>query len=241
MTVADAIEGRLYPDWSPYEIRRLGRLGLALPGFVALGFLAVAGLMALADAETRQIARALTAGLELGLPLAAGLAASSIAADEPALDLQLTLRTRYRTTLLRRLALLTGWTAMVALAWASTLRLAGLWVVPGRFLVGQLSWLAPLLWFVAAGALLALLSRGRTAGTALLGGLWVLENTPAGIALFVSHGWLRPIFLFATTHTPGEDYWLGNRLALITTALALGLGALLVAGRDEYVASGGEA
>lgn len=210
-----------------------------MPGVVALIVSLIAALMALRGRETGEVARALTAGLELGLPLAAGLVAAQVAGDEPALDLQLSLRTRYSTTLARRLALLIAWTALAALLWASSLRLAGLWEVPGSFLTGQLSWLSPLLWFVAAGAVLALAFRGRTASSAILGGLWVFENS-VGRELFLSREWLRPFFLFATTHEPGEAYWLGNRIALLGMAVALAL-CVPVLLKGEALASGGEA
>lgn len=226
--------------WWGYELRRIGPVGLALPGIVALGVALIAALMVLEGAQTREVARALTAGLELGLPLAAGLVAAQVAGDEPALDLQLSVRTRYATTLGRRLALLLGWAALAALLWASSLRVAGLWTVPGSFLAGQLSWLSPLLWFVAAGAVLALAARGRTASSAVLGGLWVFENTPFGSEQFLSRPWLRPFFLFATTHTPGEAYWLGNRIALLGMAVLLGLCVPLLLGGEAF-ASGGEA
>jgi hypothetical protein len=74
----------------------------------------------------------------------------------------------------------------------------------------------------------------------VLGGLWVLENT-FGAALFVSNPWLRPFFLFATTHTPGAEYWLGNRLALLGSALAMALAVLALLSRSEALATGGEA
>lgn len=181
---------RLVPQWLCYELRRIGRIGLAMPVLVALLFAGAAILAASAGADEQQVARALTAGLELGLSLAAGLAAVHVVASEPAVDLQLTLRTRYRTTLLRRLALLAGWTGAFALLWASALDLLGLWAVPGPFALGQLAWIAPLAWFVSAAS-------------AVLGLLWVFENSGVGVAGFLQSDWLRPFFLFATTHAPG--------------------------------------
>jgi hypothetical protein len=223
----------------PYELRRLGWLGLAAPALVALAFVGMALLMVLTGAEERQVARLLTAGLELGLPLVAGIVAAHVVTEEPAVDLQLTLETGYRTTLARRLALLVGWTALASLLWAGSLRLFGLWAVPGPFLLGQLSWLAPLLWFVAVGVLVALLLRSRTASSAVLGGIWLFENT-LGRVVFLQNDWLRPFFLFATTYTPDADYWLWNRLAILCMALVL-FGLVPFVFSRETLADGGEA
>ncbi len=132
------VERTIGPEWLPYELRRLGRIGLMMPVLVALGFVGIAVAMALTGAEMEQVARRLTSGLEIALPLIPGLAAAFVVADEPALDLQLTVLTRYRTTVLRRLALLVGWTALVAVLWASVLYLLGLWAWSGPFLLMQL-------------------------------------------------------------------------------------------------------
>ena len=227
--------------WLAYELRGLGRLGVAMPVFVVLGFAAVAALMALTGATERQVARVLAAVLEVGVPLAAGLAAASVVTGDPAADLHLTLRTRYRTTVLRRLAILFAWTATISASWALVLRGAGLWSlwVPEPFLTSQLGWMAPLSWCVSFGALLALVLRGSASSGAILGGLWVSEHLFGG--LMFEHDWLRPFFLFATTYTPGMEYWLGNRLVLIASALVLMLGVALMLRRGEALVSGGDA
>ena len=224
-----------------YEFRRLGLMGFLTPALVASLFCGLALLMTLGGADKAQVSRVLVAGLELGLPLGAGVVAAGIAADEPAIDLQLALLIRYRTTLLRRLALLVVWTALFCLLWSAALRLSGLWSawVPETFLVGQLVWVSPLLWFVTVGAAVALVFGGRSVGGALLGGLWTFEIVFRG--LFIGKDWLRPEFLFATTFAPGADYWLSNRLALISTALVVGLGVWLLSSRTEALAKGGEA
>ena len=224
-----------------YEMRRLGWMGLATPAVVAFLFCGMALLMTLVGADEARVARVLVAGLELGLPLAAGVVAAGIAADEPAIDLQLALFTRYRTTLLRRLALLVAWTALFAFTWSVDLRLSGLWSVwvPENFLVGQLVWVSPLLWFVTVGAAAALVFGGRSVSGALLGGLWTFEILFRD--LFISKEWLRHEFLFATIFAPGADYWLPNRLVLISTALVVGLAVWLLSSRTEALAKGGEA
>lgn len=226
-------------QWLPYELRRLGKIGLAMPVLVALGFAGIALAMALTGAETAQIARRLTSGLELVLPLVSGLAASFVVADEPALDLQLTVLTRYRTTMLRRLALLVGWTALVAILWASTLRLLGLWAWPGSFFLTQLGWLAPLLWYVSLGTLLALLLRSRVASGAILAGVWLFESSLGGLLL--NSDWLYVFLLSATTYALpflGVEMWLNNRLALIAMALAMAFGAALILRNNETLVRG---
>lgn len=224
-----------------YELRLLGGLGLTTPALVLLLFGGMALLMRFLGANDGQVARVLVAALELGLPLAAGVVAATIANDDPAIDLQLALKTRYRRTLARRLVVLTLWTALIAFLWTSTLYVTRLWElwVPETFLVSQLVWFSPLLWFVAAGALLALLLGGRTASGAILGGLWAFENIFRG--LFLTREWLRPEYLFATTYAAGAHFWLPNRLALIGTAFLMGVVVWILSSRTESFARGGEA
>ena len=224
-----------------YELRRLGTVGLATPVLVLALFGAMAFLTGFLGADEAQVARVLVAALELGMPLASGIVAAGIVADDPAADIQLSLKTGYPTTIARRLGALLAWAALWAALWAGTLRLSGYWElwVPETLLRGQLVWLSPLLWFVAVGSALALLSGSRTTSGAVLGGLWVFENVFRGT--FLTEGWLRPEFLFATTYAPGADFWLTNRLALVATALVLGLGAWAISSRTELLARGGEA
>lgn len=234
------MERTIYPQWLGYELRRLRWIGLALPILTAIPFAGMAALMGLSGTGEWQIERMLAAYLELGLPLAAGLVASHIVADDPAVDLQLALQTRYQTTVLRRLALTIGWAALLALLWTSALRASGLlWEeIPGPVLLGELTWAAPLLWFVGAGAVLALVFRSRTASVAVLGGLWMVELMFAG--LFLGREWLRPLYLFATLRGPGADFWLSNRLVLIGVGLALILGVVLILKNSESLATGGD-
>jgi hypothetical protein len=214
-----------------YELRRVGAPGTAAPALVLLAFTVLAGVASLTGTESHRVARLLTAALELGVPFAAGLAAAHVVVAEPAAELQFSLRTRYRGTLVRRIVLLAACYSLFSLAWAGALWLAGLWTVPGPFLKGQLGWLAPLLWFVGAGALLATLLRARAASGAILGGVWLFENLFGG--LMVEREWARPFFLFATTYTPGADYWLTNRLALIATALVALAAVWIIASNPE--------
>lgn len=227
----------LRAEWVFYELHRIGRTGLAMPLLTAAGFASMAALMVAAGAEEGQIARLLTAGLELGLPLAAGVVAAAVV-DDPAIDLHLTFVTRFSTTVLRRLSLIVGWTALVALLWAILLRLVGLWVVPRTFPLDQLAWFAPLVWFVAAGALLAVIFRSRTVSGSVLAGLWLFENI--FYPFIVAHEPLRPFFLFATTYVPDANYWLLNRLVLVASGVMLGIVLAWVVRNSESSALGGD-
>lgn len=225
--------------WIPYETRRLGWMGLLLPALIGVPFAGLAALMQAQGGEAWSVSRMLAAYLEAGLPLAAALATANIVTDDPALDLHLSLKTGYLTTVLRRLGALVGLSAALAALWTSTMFLLGLWGpwVPEPYWRGQLVWLSPLLFFVTLGCVLAVLLRSRSAAGAVLGGYWL------GSMLFKDYlfaiGWLKPFYPFATLRAPGAGFWLGNRLALILTAAALFLAfaALL---RRESVVLGGE-
>ncbi|WP_047864009.1 hypothetical protein [Rubrobacter aplysinae] len=225
----------LLPGWLGYEFRRVGAAALATPLVVGALFVAASALMALSGAEKEQMAGYLTAGLEIILPLATGIAVGRVVSEEPVVELQLTLWTGYQRALLRRLGLLIAWTISVGLAWAALLGLAGMWAVPGSFLIGQLGWLAPLCWFFSLGALLALVLRSSTASSAVLGGVWLFELMLGG--LFYTTDWLRPIFLFATTFTPAADYWAFNRLVLIAISIVLGVVFWALLRRSELVSN----
>lgn len=226
-------------DLIRHELRLLGPFGLALPVLVELAFLALAVVTALDHVGSAQSARLLIASLEVGLPLVAGIAAVTAVAREPAVELQLTFRMSYRATVLRRLALLTGWSALVAAVSATALAAVGRWALPGSFIVGQLSWVAPLLWFVAVGAAVVLLLRSRAASTAILGGMWVSSNLVT--VFYLPSDWSHLWMLFATTHSPGADFWLANRLTITLTSLLILVGVWLLLGRTEALVGGVDA
>ena len=206
----------------PYEMRVLGPLALGLPPLVLAGFGSVLGLMLYLHAPRDALAQMTTVALEAGLPLAAGVAATAVTLQEPAIELHLTLPTPYRLTLLRRLALLLGWTALIEVAVTLALAASAPWALLKPGPVGVLMWLAPSLWLAAVGALLALLLRSWSAGGALLGGLWVTQPVLHGY--FAATGWLRPWFLFATSYDATAPFWLTNRVEVIITALAVIVG-----------------
>ena len=110
------------------------------------------------------------------------------------------------------------------------------WKVLPQFLVGQLTWIAPLLWFVAVGFCLALLMHSRSASSALLGGIWTIEAIFYGY--FASNVWLKPVFLFPTTLAPMINFWLLNRFELPGTALALLLFGWFMLRNTEHLLQG---
>lgn len=224
-----------------HELKLLGRVNLATPTLALLLFGGMAFLMSLLGTDGAPVARMLVAALELGLPLAAGILAANITVGDPAMDLQLALKVPYRRTLTRRLVVLLLGTALPAFLWTSALHLTGLWKlwVPEPFLVGQLVWLSPLLWFVTAGALLALSLGGCSGAWAILAGLWTVENLFRD--QFRGGGWFQQEFLFATTYAPGADFWLSNRLVLILTALIMGAVVWILSSNTDLLAKGGEA
>jgi hypothetical protein len=203
-------------DRCRYEVRQLGSPAIFLPIVIVALFGGVALLMHVQDETDSRVFRSFLAGLEMGLPLAAGVMAVSITTSDPARDLQFTLLQPYRSTIALRLAIMTGWMASVALLSTVVLGSLNFWRSPQPFMQGQLSWLAPLLWFCAFGALLPLLIGSRTGATAILGGIWIFEAIAGDY--FAERVWLRPFFLFMTTHQPDAPNWLQNRLMMLVTA-----------------------
>jgi hypothetical protein len=166
--------------------------------------------------------------LEMVLPLATGLLTATIISHDAAIELQLTMPKLYRMTAFVRLGWIIVWTSCIALCSSVYIYHLRFWRVPSQletlkilpqFLIGQLTWISPLLWFVAVGSCLALLIRSRSASSALLGGLWIIEAISYGY--FALTGWLQPMFLFPTTLKPDINFWLSNRFELLITALVL--------------------
>lgn len=131
-----------------------------------------------------RISQVLTASLEMVLPLVAGILTATITSHDAAVALQLTMLKTYRVTAFVRLGMVIAWTSCIAVCssvfiyhlrfWRVSSEVAT-WKVLPQFLIGQLTWIAPLLWFVALGFCLALLIRSRSASSALLGGIWIIE------------------------------------------------------------------
>ncbi|HUY79559.1 MAG TPA: hypothetical protein VMV29_22505 [Ktedonobacterales bacterium] len=225
-----------------YELRILGIINIGLPIIVAaiyLGFSYLAGSFALrnggTDAYMRfQAGRGLLALLENGLPLAGGLIAAVVISQNPALELHLSLPACYQRVGALRLALIVGWAALFTGAVAALVAVTGFWLPQLKQLSvveSALMWLAPLLWFIAAGAALALLLRSRAVSGAVLGLIW--------IAMFIFKDQLikdpilQNVYLFLTEEVGTPSYWLANRLIVLAIALALFVLAFWLLGRNE--------
>ena len=225
-----------------YELRILGIVNVGLPVIVAaiyLGFSSLAGAAALrnggTDAYMRfQAGRGLLGLLENGLPLAAGLIAAIAISQNPALELHLSLPTRYQRVGALRLALIVGWTVVFTGAVAALVAITGFWLPYQQTLPpaeSVLLWLAPLLWFIAAGAALALALRSRAASGATLGVIWIAMFLFK--PQFLQDPTLQRVYLFLTEEAGMPPYWLANRLIVLAIAVALFGLALWLLGRNE--------
>ncbi len=209
-----------------YELQIMG-LRVILPPFLLLvAFALLAFLLHFLGVDP---AHFLSAGLEMFLPVAIGVIVATSCIQDPALELQLTMPKAYANTVLRRLSFIVGWSALSAFIASTIIALLQLeylpdqirnWAVPLRFIVSQLIWLAPLLWFVTVGLCTALLTHSRSACAALLGGIWIIE------ALFLNNivatnTWLQPFMLFPSTLVASIPFWLTNRLEVLAMALLL--------------------
>jgi len=227
------------------EIRLLGLGTFGLPMLTALVF---TGVSALAAYDTRNtggtqaiahddVAKGLLLLLEFGLPPVAGLLAAYLVTGNPALELHLTLPRSYAALTWLRLLLLTLWCALAAAVTSAAISSAGYWIAPQAEPRRQLIWAAPMLWFIATGALLSLLLRSRVASSAVLGMVWLGELFLR--AYFLQKAALQKVYLFLTLETvpgasaPASAYWLTNRLALLATAALFLVGVAYLLRRGE--------
>jgi len=210
-----------------YELRALGFGTFALLPLVVATFLGVALIVAYDTSQTggtsnrvhHDVALGLLFLIEFGLPPVAGFIASYLIASNPAKELHLSLPAPYAGVMRGRLMLFTLWAALVAGGVTAVVDGAGYWIAPQSAPLDHLTWLAPLLWFVATGALLALLLGSWVASTAVLGMLWV--GLPFLRWYFLQDAVLQKLYLFLTLSTipgaeaPDAPYWVANRLLLI--------------------------
>jgi hypothetical protein len=206
-----------------HEVRRAGWVAL-LPPVLAAGILvlvAVDGAVRL-NYPNRGTALVLQSLLELALPLAAGLGAASLVGRDPAVELQLTFPTAYRTTIMRRLAVSAGLVAVIALTTAVAMVASGWWhrwPSAHDTLPGQLTWLAPTLCLAGLGLLAGALSASPAAAASVVVAVWFFDLAATG--LLQQHRWSRLLYLFATTRGTVEDDWTANRLTLLAAGAAM--------------------
>jgi hypothetical protein len=203
-----------------HEVRVLGPWLFALPVSVACLFAVTVAMMWLRQAHHPDITNVIMAGVEGAVPLVVGIGAATIVSYDPAVELQLTVPTPYRVTMVRRLVMFLVWSSLVETAAVAVLAGFWPWTLTKGGLEGYLfTWLAPLLWFGAWGAVLTLLLRSRAASVAILGVVWVVELLFHG--LLAAYGWTRALYVFATMFNAAGSFWSLNRLELLATALIL--------------------
>lgn len=223
---------RPLPLWR-HEIRRAGWTALLTPPLTVGTTVLVAVLNAGTNSDV-DTARLLFAALEMAAPLAAGIGAASLVGRDPAAELLLTTPTGYRSILLRRLVVTLGWTALMAVLLAGCLIATGWWTRwPANHgtVLGQLTWVAPILGLAALGFLAGAAFRGPAAAGGLVAVCWIFQQIFAGPAQ-ERYG-SRLLYLFATTRGAVPADWTANRLTLIGTAAVLAALAWLLLGRAE--------
>jgi hypothetical protein len=220
-----------------HEIRRVGLAALAAPVAVPLALGIVAGPIVAMSVHPGERQSWPGIGLEIAAPLVAALPVARMVAREPALELQLSVRTPYPATVMRRLAITIVWSTLLCFAIAGTLWARGLWRLPNGFWLAQLTWLSPLLWLLAASAMAVLVLHSPSATAGLIAVVWLLQIVAAGV--FLSNRWLRTVHLFATTFAgPAAPFWRSNRLVLVALALLMLAAAWPLLSRSETLLSG---
>lgn len=235
-----------------YELKLAWKTMIVVP----ITVLCIVALFALLQHIVHQsAARTLLAEIEMFLPLAAGIVAGAIVSRDAALELHLTMPKSYHTTSMLRLFILFCWVACLALLCVVSCASLGILSVPTfthawplyiQLLTLQLLWLAPLLWFIAVGLCLAVLTQSRTACTTLLGCIWFLNVLFA--LTIVNISWLRPVLFFPAvlilypalhvSQSAFNTYWLTTRFELVGTALVLFLLSWLLLHDTERLLKG---
>ena len=216
-----------------YELQLMGKRVILTPILVMLSFALFAVLLHYLKVVP---ARFLSSSLKMILPIATGAVVGTIVMHDAALELQLTMPRPYDRTSTLRLALIIGWTVLVALVSSAVISAINQvymfqpphsWPALVQFFVQQLDWFATLLWCVGLGFSFSLLFRSRSAAGALLGGIWIAEILFKDY-IFLSD-WLRPFSLFPTTlvyraTTLPQQYitmWFTNRFEVLGSGLLL--------------------
>jgi hypothetical protein len=218
-----------------YEVRRIGWIALLMPP-LALVVLSLFAVLASRLGLGSQVDRILSSGLDV-LPMIGAVTVATLVANDPAIELHLTLPVVYRTTALRRVVLILGWTGLVAFAYTFALAVTGHLVWPVSLLGDHFIWLVPLLWLATVGMVLSLGLRAVAAGSGVIGVVWVFELFFAR-ALAETPG-VQLIGLFVRFDPVQPGTWLMNRVVLgVIAILLLGLTFQLL-GQPEHLVEGG--
>lgn len=233
--------GRQLLDRWQHEARRVGAPALAAPLVLALGGSAFLVLM---HAVHQPIGRTAGTLLEAVIPLGAAIAVAGLASADPALELQLSLPTEYRSTLSRRCALTVGCSALVAVALSSALTALRAWTPGTDAVAGQLTWLAPLLVLCAVAAAAAASTASAASAVGVVAALWVGEEWFK--TALITPTWSQHVYLFATARADQPPYlvrgaltsaWLLNRGALLAVAVGLTVVAWFALRRTDHLLS----
>jgi hypothetical protein len=219
-----------------HEAARSGWPALVTPVVLSVGMLALAGAMVAGSASHELVTRVLLGWVEVGLPLATGIGAASLVGRDPAVEMQLSTPTPYRSTLLRRLAVTAAWPALLALAGNAVLAPTGWWPGTHPGAASLLVWAAPLCWLAALGAFLAAWLRSAAAASGLIAGTWLVELIFG--PLFAATPVLHQLYLFPTSVLGGAPGWATNRAVLLGTAAALLLGTAALLSRSHRLLTG---
>ncbi len=237
----------MFFDRLRYELKFLGLRAILPPVLVLAGFAILATVFALiSNNPASSTAHLLGSSLEMFLPIAVGTTVTLVCIRDPALELQLTFPRSYASTAIKRLTIIIGWTACLALINSLLLSLFKLnswptqfqhWPIFTQYLLAQLIWCAPLLWFAGLGLCLALLTRSFVASTAVLGGIWIIE------VLFLKNllpgnAWLQSVLLFPTTLLPEATFWLSSRITVLITAAIMLILSWFLLHRTESLLKG---
>jgi len=153
-----------------YEVRLCGWRTVLGP-LLALAALAVFAVL-ISFSAAREVNPILSFGLDL-LPLVAGIAAASAVSGDGLVELQLSLPTSFRLTVVRRLVVALGWPILLTLIGTLGLSLTQRLVWPvaatGYTPLDVLIWLPPLLWLAGCGAAVTLGLRNIAAATGAVG------------------------------------------------------------------------
>jgi hypothetical protein len=220
-----------------YEARRVGRPTLLAPALLT-AVVAGGAVLARRPLHAGTVAHALLFAVEMVVPLAAGVSVASLVGRDPAVELQLTVPTGYRRTLLRRSALAAADGCLVAFAVCVALMAGGWWSQLPRThgaLLGQLTWLSATCWLAALGLLAGAALRTPAAAATVVVAPWLAEQLlPAEVQ---AHHWSRLLYLFATTEGDNAD-WTANRFTLLGCAVPLLAAGWLLLSRPERLLIG---
>jgi hypothetical protein len=203
------------PAWA-HELRRVGWIGLlAPPAAIVLGIVFTVLSLAMGmTAHLDGIQRGTLGFLELG----AGLAAASLTGADAAVELQLSLPVRYRSTVARRLTLALAWSALVSAA-------LGAYLTATARDLGLGLWNDELMWLAPAVLLIGLGSAGRAATGSLgaaagaVGIVWIFFQTlPNSVA---DIPWVRIWLLNYPVDVAHPQAYYANRALLVAVGLVL--------------------